>query len=312
MQETSELFKRLLASNHRVETNVTIGADQFGFLINEDGDRILFGGEYQKIDRYNGDIISYPITDNIVFGTSQVVALVVDDGNGGSGYGENMIISVRTSGAAFTGGHPTVGDAFSAEIELKMYKPTGIIERMAKISPWVRLVGEDEVSEWVQKGAFFIDTREYTDDGHGNIIMSIHGYDAMLKAEEMFPLDCPLFDGQEEATDIQVVQYIADRMGVLLDPRTTELLDKGYTVMRPTDYTMREVLRFIAAMYAGNFVISDAEARNSERNLKSQLRFIPLRCIPNSTRYLVDEADGDAITFGVFEIGDVGEVRILV
>ena len=311
MQTTSETFNRILSKNHRVETNVTIGSDQFGVLITEGGDRLMFGlGEPQTINDGHDNIISYPRERNIQIGTTEYLGIVIDDGGGGSGYGEDMIVSVETNGALFSGGHPTIGEAFSAEIDLKMIKPAGFIPKMAKVSPWVKLVGEDEESEWVQKGTFYIDTREYTDDGQGTVYMEVHGYDAMLKAEELFPLNCPLYEDTGTATDIDVVHFIADMMDIKVDPRTDGIMTRGYTVMRPTDYTMREVLKFIAGMYAGNFIISDAAVRNEEGHLREQLRLVPLRCIPDPTQYLIVLYEGEpfSLNFGTAE----EVVRILV
>jgi len=284
MQNTSEVFDRLLNENHYVETNVTIGSGG-GLLIDQTGDAIVFGG-----DRIN-----------------------VDPGTGGSGYGENMLITVQTNTGTFSGEFPSVGNAIAGEISLSMYKPTGVIERMAKVSPWIRLVGEDEESEWIQKGTFYIDTREYEEDGHGNIVMTIHGYDAMLKAEEDFPMDASIFDLTGFATDIDVVEFIANKIGISVDPRTYDDMDQGYVIPRPLGYTMREVLKYIAAMYAGNFIIADAAGIDSGiGQYVEQLRMLPIRSYANPTQVLVDGADGAAITFGVFEAGVPGEVRILV
>lgn len=316
MQTTSEVFDRLLGLNHYVETSVSIGTDETGVLINEDGDRILFEiPDVQLIDDGNGNVIARD-EDAISFGRTGIgggVGIKVDEGVGGSGYGENMIMSVQTSASMFSGSTPSIGNAISAEIDLSMFKPTGFIERTARVAPWVRLVGETEASEWIQKGTFYIDTREYEDDGQGNVVMTIHGYDAMLRAEELFPLDCPLFDNEGgTADDVDVVQFIASTMGILTDPRTVELMTKHYQVMRPTDYTMREVLCYIAGMYAGNFVISDAAVK-TESGWREQLRFIPLRCIENPTQYLVNGETGDVITFGLLSPSSTeGEVRILV
>lgn len=284
MQETSEVFNRLLNENHYVETNVTIGSGG-GLLIDQDGYGIVFGS-----DRIN-----------------------VDPGTGGSGYSENMLISVQTNISEFSGGYPSVGNAIAGEISLSMHKPIGVIERMAKVSPWIRLVGEEEASEWIQKGTFYIDTREYEEDAQGRVVMTIHGYDAMLKTEVDFPFNAPIFDEAGFATDIEVVTFIANQIGIAVDPRTVELMDKGYTIPRPLGYTMREVLRFIAGMYAGNFIIADAAQQSAETGLYTEmLRLLPLRSYENPTQFLVDNSDGSIITFGRFTADEPGEVRILV
>ena len=85
-----------------------------------------------------------------------------------------------------------------------------------------------------------------------------------------------------------VVADIASRMGVPVDPRT--VINPAYTVGYPNDLTMREILGYIAAAHAGNFVITDAGA----------LRLVPLynpAVDHGPGGYLVTE-DGHPITFG--------------
>ena len=82
------------------------------------------------------------------------------------------------------------------------------------------------------------------------------------------------------------VEEIARLMGVAIDPRT--VLSTAYTIDYPANnYTLRDVLRYIAAAHAGNFIITDA----------GQLRLVTFGEIPPETNYLVEE-NGDAITFG--------------
>ena len=76
-------------------------------------------------------------------------------------------------------------------------------------------------------------------------------------------------------------------MGVSVDPRTTAMITQGYTIPLPTGYTLREVLGYIAAMYVGCFIMSDA----------GELRLVSILELPPETNYLIDQL-GDAITFG--------------
>lgn len=103
--------------------------------------------------------------------------------------------------------------------------------------------------------------------------------------------------------DIDVVKEIAERIGAKLvdgsriDPRTVAILTRRYQVQYPgygdSAYTMREVLGYIGAMYAGNWVTNDV----------GQLRLIVLGDIPDETHLLIEE-HGDYIV--------IGGVRILV
>jgi hypothetical protein len=198
----------------------------------------------------------------------------------------NLNMPPLVKGSLFVGSKPSVGGCVSRQIDI-MIKPKGTIPRMAEIKLETRLVLKDFVtgeitstSEWLPKGTFYIDTRQ-TDKVSGALI--IHGYDAMLKAEQPFLTDTTE-DDWPKPMDV-VVEEIAKRMGVTVDSRTvvSHTLQAGY----PLEYTMREVLGFIASAHAGNWIITDA----------GELRLVGLADIPPETFYLVTE-DGDAILFG--------------
>lgn len=194
-------------------------------------------------------------------------------------YGEIRIVSLLTSANLFPEDTMSVGGAIAKEIDLVLYNP-GSIPRSAQMIPSYRLVKGGQASEWVQKGVFYVDTRTY-DEASGTL--SIHGYDDMLKAEQewvpdqslSFPM--PMKDAFYE---------IARLMGVTVDPRTQ--FNSGYLVDYPANgYTMRDVLRFIAAAHAANCIVTDA----------GQLRMVTFADIPPETNYLVTH-HGAAITFG--------------
>ena len=198
----------------------------------------------------------------------------------------NLNMPPLVKGSLFVGSKPSVGGCVSRQIDI-MIKPKGTIPRMAEIKLETRLVLKDFVtgeitstSEWLPKGTFYIDTRQ-TDKVSGALI--IHGYDAMLKAEQPFLTDTTEDDWPKPMDE--VVEEIAERMGVTVDSRTvvSHTLQAGY----PLEYTMREVLGFIASAHAGNWIITDA----------GELRLVGLADIPPETFYLVTE-NGDAILFG--------------
>lgn len=253
MQETSAVYRRILADdNHWFEVSVVIG--EGGDLVTERGETILFGG----------------------------TAIVVARSNPESGYTESQIFSIRTDTQMF-GSSPEIGNAVSQEIELKMLRPIGEIPLMAQIIPYVRACSEEETSEWIQQGIFYIDTREYSNNEDGLDVMTIHGYDAMLRAEQPYAstsLSWP-------ATDINIVREIAGKIGVQVDPRTVALMTSEYTLPLPTSYSLREILCYIAAKYLGCFIISDI----------GELRLVSLLEMPAETNYLIDQI-GDVITFG--------------
>lgn len=194
-------------------------------------------------------------------------------------YGEDQIVSLSTTSGMFAEETMSIGGAVAKEIDLVLRQP-GTIPRMAQMIPYYRLVKGTQASEWIQKGIYYIDTRS-TDEVTG--VMTIHGYDDMLKAEQVWE---PAQSLEFPMTMVQAVNVIAQLMGVTLDPRT--VLNQSYTIDYPANnYTLRDVLRYIAVANAGNWIITD----------EGKLRLVSFGEIPAETNYLVEEG-GDAITFG--------------
>lgn len=199
---------------------------------------------------------------------------------GGEDYLQERIVSLETSGGAFD--QPDIGNCASRQIDLTLRDP-GEIPRSAEIRVFVRLALEDEVSEWIPKGVFYISTRRL-DTRTG--FLELHGFDAMRRAGEVWDIDphanWPM--SQQEA-----VADIARQMGVDVDPRTALSVGfpVGYPVDEDGDLAMADVLEGIAVSEAGNWIISD----------EGKLLLLKLGDIPPETNYLVDES-GDAITFG--------------
>lgn len=138
-------------------------------------------------------------------------------------------------------------------------------------------------SEWLPKGVFYIDTRETTRNGNGLDILSIHGYDAMLFSEQLYPSTTHAWP----MIDTAVVQEMAATMGIVVDPRTYNLMTSGYMIPLPGSYSIREVLGYIASMYVGSFIMTET----------GMLRLVSITELPEETNYLINNA-GDAITFG--------------
>lgn len=196
----------------------------------------------------------------------------------GTDYGEDTIVSLTTTGGLFADGTLSVGSAVSREINLSLWNISTTIPKMAKLIPYYRISNGTQTSEWIQKGVYYIDTRSI-DSG----LLTIHGYDDMLKAEQIWT---PAQSLEFPMPMTQAANIIADIMGVEIDART--VLNSAYTVDYPAnDYTLRDVLRYIAAAHGGNWIMSDA----------GELWLVGLNTLPPETNYLCDE-DGDWITFG--------------
>lgn len=148
----------------------------------------------------------------------------------------------------------SIGNAAAKRINLKIF-PQGTIPRQARIELYVRLTDGVRYSEWIPKGVYFFAERE-TDRRTG--VMTILGYDAMLKADQVW-LDSSYDEENWPMPVWDAVNDIAARMGVETDPRTT--LNTAHPVHYPVDdvgdMTMRNVLRRIAVANGGNWRMTD-------------------------------------------------------
>lgn len=192
---------------------------------------------------------------------------------GGVVYGMGDIQSVNISQPLFD--TLSVGNACTAELNMTFW-PTQTVPRMARIVPYARR-SSDEV--WQQLGIFYIDTRTKQGDA-----LSIVAYDIMLRGEVIWE---PRQDLVFPMTMPAAAAEIAWLMGTTLDSRT--VLNSAYMVDYPAnDYTLRDVLGYIAGAHAGNWIVTAA----------GQLLLVPLfGSLPPETHYLIEE-QGAAITFG--------------
>jgi hypothetical protein len=211
------------------------------------------------------------------------VKVVIDEDGTPINVPASSIFDLSIQQRAFSGEQPTVGACLSAEIDLKILRPGSNIPRMASISPYVCVTNGTTTSEWIPQGKFFIDTREYSQNDDSLNVVTIHGYDSMLKTEDSYPDTTHAWP----MSDIAVVNEIATTIGVSVDPRTTALMTNNYQISAPAGYSMREVLGNIAAMYCGNFIM----------NYDGELLLVTIDSYPPETSYIVTGA-GNPITFG--------------
>lgn len=253
MHVVSDLYRELLEKDARREVRLSIG--ETGNLITKRGEKITFGG----------------------------VSILIGTTGADGGFDENTLYSMKTNNSVFSDNMPEVGCCIAGEIDVEMRMPSGEIPKKSRLVPYIRLTDGVRSSEWIQKGVFYIDTRQIKDDGSSIKKIAIHGYDDMLKAEQDYPqsaLEWP-------AKDIDIVREIAAFMDVDVDRRTINQMAHGYKIQYPAGYSCRETLGFIAGMYAGCFIMSDL----------GELQLITLNEIPPETRYLITSS-GEAITFG--------------
>lgn len=176
-------------------------------------------------------------------GTTQEFAFDID----GTWYGADAEVEHSVDYSLFE--EFGIGNASSATLTLSLYADS--IPRGATIKRYVRLVSEDgeTVSEWLPKGIFYINTRSADDD-----LWTITAYDAMRRADTVWTPD----DDMEFPMPMpDAVDIFCGLMGVDLDSRTT--LNEEYTIDEPEDdYTISNILCFIAAAHGGNWIITDA------------------------------------------------------
>ena len=213
--------------------------------------------------------------------------LVISDDAVSDGIPMNQIHYIKTNRRLFEGDTPSIGSCVAGEIEAKLFLPESGIPRNARLRIYVRVYPKGkpkEHSEWLRKGVYWVDHRKLKKLTNGNTIITLSGYDAMLRGEEDF--DWSVLK-KWPALDINVVKKIAQQMSVSLDPRTEEIITNGYEINLPDGYSCREILCGIAAMYGGNFIMSDL----------GQLLLVQMNNVPRDSVVLIDET-GVPILFG--------------
>ena len=254
--EVSNYSEILSGGDYSVEWAIDIG--EAGRLITHQGDYLTFGG------------------DRILIGT----------GGADNGFGEDFLKSVSVTNAMF-GGTPVLGQCVSAEVDIEMLIPEMQIPRMAQIRVFNRIFNSSLTSGWLDQGVFYIDTRSYDNTIDGIRTLKLHGFDAMLMTEQAY-----VWNLETGATDIEVVNDIAEQLQFSVDPRTAAIMTKGYTIESEQvgQYSMREMLGYLAGAYAGSFIMTPT----------NELRLVQLTTVPPETNYLAvfEGPVAYALTFG--------------
>lgn len=299
MQNTSALYRQLMSNeNHWFECAVVIG--ESGVLVNELAEKITFGGDTIIIARTGAEsgftedrLFSVATTSRMFSGNPEIGNAVASEIDVSM---INPIVDIPRMGVIIpyvrVCAEIPVDNGVTLEDNLLDVPGSYLDEDNNLVLPNARMVNgyvafasdmQLTKSEWIQQGVFYIDTRKITHNDDGLDVLDLHGYDAMLKADQDYAstnLDFP-------ALDIDIVAEIATKMDVPVDARTYDIMTGGYTLPLPTNYSCREILGYIASMYAGTFIMNDV----------GELRLVSILELPPETRYLVDKY-GYAITFG--------------
>lgn len=214
----------------------------------------------------------------------------------GTSYQQSKIYSMTTRKKMFKENKPMIGCAIAGEIEVSMDDPGTEFSRGAEIIPYFRLRSGNKVSPWYQKGRYFINSREIDDDTGR---MEIFGYDALRKAERAYPSSTLTWSASSPNAYTVVKEIVAHMYGVsystvnsnplkyIESDTITKLSAVSHIIGFPAQYTMREVLESIAAIYGGNFIMSDT----------GKLSLVGFVDVLEETFYLITET-GRRITFG--------------
>lgn len=174
------------------------------------------------------------------------VKVVID----GVAYNIDKIFSISQNRTTYSANNPVIGSCTSSTLDVEII-PDSQIPRMSTIELFNRLVSADgtEQSEWLPAGTFYVDTRNKERDG---LTLTLTSYDSMLKADQPYLENSTLSNWP--CADDDVADEIASLMGITVDSRTVLA---GYDVPIPEqDWTMREVLGWIAASNGGNWIIT--------------------------------------------------------
>lgn len=198
-------------------------------------------------------------------------------------YAEHDLVSITTNIQTLKNTFE-VGNAVAGEIDIVMLKPIVEIPKMAKLMPYVRVRNKTQVSEWIMQGIYYVDARQESKTLSDDEVLILHGYDAMLFAEQEYvksSLSWP-------AGLRDVLDEICNLLDYTLDSRTIEGIRNATNIEQtPVGFTYREMLGYIAGLSGGNFIFNE----------QGRLRFITQRAIPTETNLLIN-SDYDVITFG--------------
>lgn len=168
---------------------------------------------------------------------------------------------------------PSVGHCVAASMMVSVLTDD-VIPAGAQVEIKSRLYDDTRVSEWRTAGTYYVDRRE-----ENNGLVTLQCYDAMVKATQPYvdPSNPDDRIGWPKSMAACVTECAA-RIGVELDSRTVIKTGDPYQVAYPTNYTMQQVLEFIAACHGGNWIITP----------ENKLRLIPLVPPPEETFDIID------------------------
>ena len=171
-----------------------------------------------------------------------------------------------------------IGNADAAVLNLEIYAED--IPKGAKILRECRLVNGTQTSEWIPKGTFYTSSRK-EEEG----LWDITAYDLMRRGDA-------IWKPSQSGTFPMSMKDAVERLRKAIDPdleldERCEISATYQVDFPPSDQTIRQTLRYIAAAHLSNWIITE----------ENKLLLVPLLSLPEGTGYLVNEY-GEPITFG--------------
>lgn len=191
-------------------------------------------------------------------------------------YSENDLVSIETENNLFAEEAPSCGNAVSGTITAKLRTPNTVIRTKAKMELFARVTSGELKSEWIPKGVYFLDTREKQKAKNGeDTIIVLDGFDAILMGEQEY-----IPSGDWPKSDAEVLDEVCWILGVECAWKP----DKNFPIQKPSGYSVREIIGYIAAMYGGSVTMDDS----------GKLKFVGLR----------QNQGGHDVVFSGLSVGD--------
>lgn len=164
----------------------------------------------------------------------------------------------------------TVGNVISASCVFTI-RTTDTIPKAAKVEIMSRYTDEEQYSEWMSMGTFYISKRQ-RDPISG--LLALECYDSLLKANAAMLEDTPWtnengvtitdetnhpirFEARYPRSMVDVATDIAAAIGLTIDPRSDIGTGDNYVISSvQAGATMRDVLGIIAAANGGNWIVT--------------------------------------------------------
>lgn len=153
-------------------------------------------------------------------------------------YGADSVVEFSIDEAIVEGDNFAIGSAIPTRLDIN-FKSADVFPINAEIKPFIRLKGDTD-SEWLPMGVFYVDSRKFEND-----VWKFTCYDKLIQANQPWQTSLML-----PASMKDVIGEICEVLGVEL---CTDTVIKHYEVPLMThDFTMRQVIGYIAACHAAN------------------------------------------------------------